>query len=113
MGVVPEGVRMGVRVDSTCTMASVEPPGLIPPGRGVDRVLDATWQRPTETGQHLRQARSTVQWRIAGGLGVGSWLSPAYRAPPCPQVEQIAERAGVVTERVQEQVNLLDSATPG
>lgn len=94
-------------------MTSVEPPGQIALSRGVDRVPDASLQRSAETGQHLRRACNAIQRPIAAGLGVVGWLRSAYRALSRSRIEQIAERAGVVTDCVRMQVNLLDSIAAG
>ena len=81
-------------MDSTCTLTLVELPGLIPPGRGVDRVPDTTWQRPDWDRSASASGRSTVQWRIAGGLGVGAAESSPSGVLPCPQVDPIAGELG-------------------
>jgi hypothetical protein len=94
-------------------MTSVEPPGQIGMGRGVDRVFDTSWPRSAETGLHLRRACNAIQRPIAAGLGVVSWLRSAYRALSRSRIEQIAERAGMVTDCVRMQVNLLDSIAAG
>jgi hypothetical protein len=94
-------------------MTSVEPPGQIALSRGVDRVLDSSWRRSAETGQHLRRACNAIQRPVAAGLGVVSWLRSAYRALSRSRREQIAERAGMVTDCVRLQVNLLDSIAAG
>ena len=76
-------------------MTSVEPPGQIGLGRGVDRVPDTSWQNSAETGAACWALSRSLIEQVAGRAGVATDVSERSFTcwVPTRQVNRAGNRA--------------------